>query len=686
MAHGELATTEDWQSQLVPLLTNIIEHAHATHPHITFVIAISEDRLSGEFFCVSVPPMDTAVIAGLASAAGPSVWDGWKRLPQGELDRTALVQKAGWYRDLSDDPEPQTLIRLLLLPNGLEVPTPEDFQHADRLADLVAGAHDVTDLARKQAQHLDQARRRIGVLEASLPDFVMRATFKGDLIFMNSSLKALVGLSGHDLPLPLTAVLGDTNARKLVDELRQRPRSRPELTTSIVIKDAEGEERVVRWAHVVVFHGDTPMEIVSVGRDATQEQHQVSDLMRRAIAAEFQNQEKTTILENISHEIRTPLNAIVGMAQVLVREKLTREQHQMLDTIQKAGRQVAGLLDSIRDFERVGSGTASLDYTPFRAADLVNEVSEMMRAAMDTDTQKLSINLDLSTQMPIEGDKTRIKQVLTNLLTNAVRHAGPSEISVSADVSQTPGDNPGLLTVIVSDTGRGIDASVEDVIFERFSRGYAVTDPDKAGMGLGLSISSGICALHGGELLLQPTPGGGATFIATFEVLPSEADVSLGDMPLPLRPQPSVEGPDFSDPDMSPGDVLKLLVAEDNRMNQEVLQAMLAGSPVQLTFVEDGVRALEALKADTFDGALIDIRMPVMNGIEFATVYRELKEHGLVTDMPLVACSADPMVGRLPKFRDAGFQRALTKPITQIDLEGCLDWIRERREIGETLA
>ncbi len=549
-----------------------------------------------------------------------------------------------------------------------------DLQTLDSLCPGLAVAKAAYDAAQMRVQDLVQAEQRLDILEASLPELILRLDAAGNVVFMNAALSRFLGREAATATLE--DVFGAPEAERLRTALADSDAEAPEFSTATVMMTGAGVERAVRWTYLRVAAGSRPAEMVAVGRDVTEDRDHLSGLMQRALAAEFENREKSTFLENISHEIRTPLNAIVGLAQVLADDPLSEPQRQMIHTMETAGRQIASILDGIRDFDRLGSGKAQLVYGNFEPAQVIDEAVRLVRGMLDGRKQTLEADLDLTTRLQVRGDRTRVQQVVTNLLVNAVRHAGPARITLSAELTQAPGGSPGLLSVTVADTGRGIGPELRDIIFDRFARGFTGAEDDPAGMGLGLAISSGLCQLHGGELLLQPTDGGGATFIATFEVLDA-VDETVRDLgagrPAAVTASPSASGPG----------ALSLLVAEDNRMNQEVLAAMLKDRPVALSFVENGLKAIEALKTERFAAALIDIRMPLMDGMEFATVFRELVNAGHLPDMPLVACSADPMLGRLPVFREAGFQRALTKPITRLDLLACIDWVKERRDLAD---
>ena len=269
-----------------------------------------------------------------------------------------------------------------------------------------------------------------------------------------------------------------------------------------------------------------------------------------------------------------------------------------------------------------------------------------------------AVQIDAGVQ--VKGNEMRIRQVLTNLLSNAIKFTDEGRVTVGAELEDLEEGRTRLCLRVV-DTGPGVPDAEKDRIFDRFRQGDHTAEKHLGGIGLGLAISKKICQQHGGDLTVSDTAGGGATFVAHFDV---------GDYA-------EAVGPDAAE--LGLGREMRLLVADDNKVNRMVIRSYLSRLPVEVCFAENGAEALKALEAGPFDGALLDVRMPVMDGVECASRLRAMEGEG--GRLPLVACTANVMAEQVETYFAAGFDRYLPKPLNKPAFLKCLRWMAEQAQV-----
>jgi len=390
----------------------------------------------------------------------------------------------------------------------------------------------------------------------------------------------------------------------------------------------------------------------------------VEELMDARTDLEASVQAKIAFLERISHEIRTPMNGILGMAQALVMQDLPIEATSQVAVINRSATALLTLLNDLLDMAQIEAGTTTIEMAPVAPFELVHEAAILFECmARDKGVEIVTIGDQTLPDQVMASGRT-IRQVIGNLVSNAIKYAGQGTVEVRAYLQQavTPGAH--TLRVSVVDTGPGIPEALKGPVFERFSQGDVVTGRGESGAGLGLPIARQLCQLHGGDLVLSDTPGGGATFDATFVVQSSK--------------QASQETTEYHAHKQAK-DPLQILVVEDNEMNQMVLKALLGHMNAELVFANNGLEGLNLVRKQTFDAGFIDIKMPVMSGTEFAQEWRALEQENAVGRLPLIACSANVLKHQVETYVDAGFDRHLPKPVTLAGLRDCINWVRSVR-------
>lgn len=378
---------------------------------------------------------------------------------------------------------------------------------------------------------------------------------------------------------------------------------------------------------------------------------------------------KSQFLATMSHEIRTPLNAILGMLDVLHDTEMTEIQRSYVETSQQAGERLMGLISNLLDFSRIEAGQVTLDNQAFQLRSLIQETLAIFQLrAKDKGITLQTCGVE---QMPewLKGDRRRLSQILFILLDNALKFTAAGRITVRFSDFSWQGP-VGILKGQVEDTGIGVPPEKQAVIFEAFSQADSSTTRKYGGTGLGLSIARQLVLLFDGELKVQNNAQGGATF--SFQLClekPLPEDIQAQEQEKPVY---AVDTFNHKWGERS----LTLLVAEDSLENRLLIQAYLKGTPFQLIFAENGQEALDRCAEALPDFILMDVQMPVMDGL---TAIAKLRERNV--NVPIVVLSADVLTQTRKKAFAAGGNLFLTKPIHRSQLLHILDQCLTNRSV-----
>ncbi|MEO1311988.1 MAG: ATP-binding protein, partial [Pseudomonadota bacterium] len=376
--------------------------------------------------------------------------------------------------------------------------------------------------------------------------------------------------------------------------------------------------------------------------------------------AEAATRAKSQFLANVSHEIRTPMNGMLGMAEILKNSGLDEREAALADMLHRSGDALLMILNDILDFSKIEAGKLELAPEPFDLKVLVGDVAELMRHGAEAKGLKLDVTIDRAVPTELLGDAGRIRQVLTNLVGNAVKFTSEGRVDIAVEPIAHPDHDHMGVRISVTDTGVGIPEDKQAAIFEEFVQAEATTTKSYGGTGLGLSIARRLTEAMDGRIGLQSTAGEGSTFWVELFLPPAE------------EAPPTAEAAQANAATARDSLRLHILVADDNKVNRLVVENLIGPVRAAITVAEDGDEAVARYKdADGgFDLVLMDVAMPVMDGCEAASAIRAWESERAAGRTPIIALTAHASVDKVEEICASGaMDDVLTKPVRREALE-----------------
>ena len=388
----------------------------------------------------------------------------------------------------------------------------------------------------------------------------------------------------------------------------------------------------------------TPLALVGAIQNVTERKRGEIELKEALSRAEAGSRAKSEFLTIMSHEIRTPLNGVLGMAQAMDRDRLNSTQRKRVNVIQKSGQSLLALLNSMLDLSKIEAGKLELEVGEIDISSLAHAALDMFAGAAADKSLAFVLHISPEAEGVYSGDSQRVGQVLYNLISNAVKFTPNGSITVGIERQNE------ILSIQIADTGIGIREEQLDRLFEKFSQVDSSMTRRFGGTGLGLAICRHLAIMMGGDISVESVEGRGSSFTL--------------DLPLPkLRASAAISEPTSGKVEVTQAPTIRVLAAEDNPINQLVLQTLLQQVGVEPVMVADGEQALAAWRGQDWDLILMDIQMPVMDGVTASQTIRDEESATGRRRTPIIALTANVMREQIEAYRAAGMEKVVAKPI-----------------------
>ncbi len=506
------------------------------------------------------------------------------------------------------------------------------------------------EVLRSQLELGSTAQSFLQEVVSAIPDPVFVKDSQHRWIFLNDALCEFMGypreqLLGHSdyefFPPEQADVFWAEDARVFETGLT---RENEELFT-----DANGQTHTI-WTKKSFFRTSNGQPfLVGIIRDITERKRMEAELIQARERSESATRAKSQFLANMSHEIRTPMNAIMGMTELLLDTELNPEQREYADMSLQAARSLLGIINNILDLSRIEAGKVVLDHLRLDVRALLEEVVELFSYRAADKGLNLSLEICEPLSQGLMGDPGRLRQVVTNLIDNAVKFTDQGQITVRTETTRQSPERV-CLTLTIQDTGIGISPAGQALLFEEFTQVDGSNKRRHGGTGLGLAITRRLVEEMGGEIRVESELGSGTTFQVKLPLLE-------------IAHQDGSPEPEEAPPVEFEG---RVLVTEDNVVNQRLAQRMLEKLGLLVDLASNGQEAVDLSRQNHYDVIFMDCQMPLMDGYQASLAIRSHSQ------VPIVAMTAHAMVGDRERCLESGMNDYLTKPIAQISLRKTL--------------
>lgn len=421
-----------------------------------------------------------------------------------------------------------------------------------------------------------------------------------------------------------------------------------DLTLGLI--SGKGNHKWVRAIGAPQYDGREIVKIFGVFQDITDQMKTERELIAARFSAEEAAQAKTMFLSNMSHEIRTPLNALIGSTHLMLQDNPTDDQKEMLEIMQFSGNNLLSLVNDILDYNKMEAGKLTLESIEIEISKFLFSLTQSHQYKAREKGIYLKVEVAQDVPSHILGDPTRLTQIMNNLTSNAIKFTETGGVTIRAEVAAEPKDGMVNLLISVVDTGIGIPADKLEDVFGSFMQASAETTRKYGGTGLGLAISKNLVELMGGTISLKSQVGKGTAFTVSFTV-----PVAIGSAK--SENKSVMQQLDFPLKDCS------ILLVEDNAVNVKIATKFLTKWGADVAIANNGQEAIDLVRTETYDIILMDIRMPVLGGVEATTEIRSFN-----TTIPIVALTASTLAEVREEFMEIGFNGFITKPFRPTEL------------------
>lgn len=518
-----------------------------------------------------------------------------------------------------------------------------------RVVSMFGVFQDVTDQNRAIEQ-VTESERRYRLLASRVTDIIVTYGVDGLVTYVSPSLEVVTGYPPEALiGRPATSLIHPDDVPALTASFRDFVKAPPEWSQRGVTYRGLPDGGPVRWfearTSIIRDEAGKVVEFQDLVREVTETKRLEEALIEARDRAEAGARAKSEFLANMSHELRTPLTSVIGFSGLLQQSAaLPETERRYADRIGTASEALLAVINDILDYSKLEAGAVQMEARAFDPRALALAAAAMVEGQCEVKGLTLAVVVDPDLPVALTGDEGRIRQVMLNFLANAAKFTATGQVTLEASWS---GER---LRVAVTDTGIGIAAGKIDALFERFSQADNSTTRVFGGTGLGLSISRRLVEMMGGEIGAESRTGEGSTF--WFEV--------------PLTPAEAMANDDRGEDETTGPEGLRILVADDAAANRELVVAILAGLGVAVETVEDGAQAVEAARTGAYDLILMDVHMPVMDGLDATRAIRALT--GETSQVPIIALTANVQPEQVVRCREAGMDDHVGKPIQVAEL------------------